>query len=70
MLIRGVSVASINPSIYRETLLDFANHLCVIKLAVCMIMPQLFNSPLIKNGRRGINFFEFLLFPSASVPPS
>lgn len=63
MLIRGVSVASINPPIYRERLLDFANHLCVINLAVCMIMPQLFNGPLIKTAGEefiSLNFSYFL----------
>lgn len=63
MLIRGVSVASINPPIYRERLLDFANHLCVINLAVCMIMPQLFNGPLIRTAGEefiSLNFSYFL----------
>lgn len=74
MLIRGVSIASINPPIYRESLLDFANHLCVINPAVCMIMPQLFNSPLIKTQETNFVscFFCVLTFirPSLSLPSS
>lgn len=74
MLIRGVSIAGINPPIYRERLLDFANHLCVISRAVCMIMPQLFNNPLIKTAGEefiSLNFtyFSYFLEPPRLVNP-
>lgn len=67
MLIRGVSIASINPPIYWQRLLDFANHLCVINPAVCMIMPQLFNSLLIKTAREE---FISLNFSYSFCPPA
>ncbi len=63
MLIRGASIARINPPIYRERLLDLANHLCVINLAVCMIMLQLFNSPLIKTAGEEFISLNFSYFP-------
>lgn len=67
MLISGVSVASINPPIYQEALLDLANHLCVINRAVCMIMPQLFNTRLIKTAGKESFFLNFSYSPP---PPS
>lgn len=67
MLIRGVSIARINPPIYRRALLDFAHHLCVIILAVCMVMPQLFNTLLIKTAGGELISLNFLI---SVVPPA
>lgn len=70
MLIRGVSIASINPPIYGGDSWTFANHLCVINLAVCMIMPQLFNSPLIKTAGEEFISLNFSYFFQPPLPPS
>lgn len=63
MLIRGVSAPHINPPICQGETLDSANHLCVINLAVCMIMPQLFNSLLIKTAGEEFIPLYFSYFP-------
>lgn len=61
MLIRGVSTASINLAIYRQSLLDLANHPCASRLAVCMIMLQLLNSLLIKTAGEEATSLDFFL---------
>lgn len=73
MLIGGASVAGIHPPIYWESLLDFWLIVsCAINLAVCIIMPQLFNSPLIKTeggevaGWWWCGSLNFLLFGRVS----
>lgn len=68
MLIRGASTASINPAIYRQRLLDLANHPCVITLAVCMIMLQLLNALLIKTAGEEFTSLDFFL-PGFCPPP-